>query len=381
MKMKKVFISGTGLMTPQQGISNEELVKAFNEYVDRYNQIHQSEIRAGELARLEHSSEAFIKKASGITHRYVLNKSGILDASLMQPVLDERKDSEISYQAEMSLTAAHEALDRARVQPHTIDQVIVACSNFERPYPAIAIEIQQEIGAQGSAYDMNVACSSATFAIQNAVATLQAGLAKRILVVNPEICSGHLEFRDRDCHFIFGDAATAMVLESEDALDFDAHQNRSRIFEVLSTQLQTSFSNSIRNNSGFLDRTYDSASDQRSKLFRQEGRKVFKEVVPMVSQHIIQHLEKVGLQPEQLSRMWLHQANLNMNQLIAKKILGREATPEEAPIILDEYANTSSAGSIIAFHSHQDNLKKDEVGIISSFGAGYSVGSILVKRC
>ena len=69
-----------------------------------------------------------------------------------------------------------------------------------------------------------------------------------------------------------------------------------------------------------------------------------------------------------------------MNQLIAKGVLGRVPDADEAPIILDEFANTSSAGSIIAFHRHRDDLAVGDLGVICSFGAGYSVGSVLVRR-
>jgi len=84
------------------------------------------------------------------------------------------------------------------------------------------------------------------------------------------------------------------------------------------------------------------------KLFIQEGRKVFREVCPKVAELIGEHLEANDLQPSDVKRFWLHQANLKMNQLIAKGVLGRVADDKEAPVILDEYANTSSAGSVIA---------------------------------
>ncbi len=64
-----------------------------------------------------------------------------------------------------------------------------------------------------------------------------------------------------------------------------------------------------------------------------------------------------------------------------RRVLGREPLPEETPVILDTYANTSSAGSIIAFHQFRDDLARGERGVICSFGAGYSVGSLVVERC
>ena len=112
----------------------------------------------------------------------------------------------------------------------------------------------------------------------------------------------------------------------------------------------------------------------------QEGRKVFKEVVPMVAELITSHLAENGVAPVQLKRMWLHQANLNMNELIARRVLGRDPVPGEAPNILDEYANTSSAGSVIAFHKYSSDLKAGDIGLLCSFGAGYSAGSVILKK-
>ncbi len=92
-----------------------------------------------------------------------------------------------------------------------------AASNMQRAYPAMAIEVQQALGIEGFAFDMNVACSSATFGIKTAADFIATGSAEAVLMVNPEICSGHLNFRDRDSHFIFGDVATAVIVERADA--------------------------------------------------------------------------------------------------------------------------------------------------------------------
>jgi beta-ketodecanoyl-[acyl-carrier-protein] synthase len=245
---------------------------------------------------------------------------------------------------------------------------------MERAYPAVAIEIQQSLGAGGFGFDMNVACSSATFGIQAASDMVRSGSVRCAIVVNPEITSGHLEWRDRDCHFIFGDVATAVVIERAE----DAQGDH---FIVHSTRCATQFSNNIRNNNGFLRRTRpDGVADRRDMQFMQNGRKVFKEVVPMVSAHILSHMEEEGRSAEQLSRMWLHQANKGMNDFIGKKVLGRVPEEGEQPNILQDYANTSSAGSIIAFSKYSDDMAKGDIGLICSFGAGYSVGSVIVEK-
>lgn len=370
----KIIISGTGLFTPPYAISNEELVASFNAFVDKTNAAHADAIARGEMEPLEHSSAGFIEKASGIKSRYVMEKDHILDPDIMTPYLPERPNDQISILAEMGVTAATQAMEQAGKKASDIDAVLVACSNLQRAYPAMAIEVQQALGIDGFGFDMNVACSSATFGIQAASDMIRAGHARSILVVNPEICSGHLNFRDRDSHFIFGDVATATVVEKPETFQ------GTQAFEIVGTKLKTMFSNNIRNNFGFLNRAAPEGIGAWDKLFVQEGRKVFKDVVPWVSELIVEHLGDLGVSPVQLKRMWLHQANLNMNELIAKRVLGREASREEAPVILDEYANTSSAGTIICFHKYRDDFVPGETGIICSFGAGYSAGSVVVKR-
>lgn len=369
-----VVISGTGLYTPSNSISNEELVASFNAYVQAFNADNAAAIERGEVEALAESSVAFIEKASGIKSRFVVDKAGILDPQRMVPRIPERSNDEWGILCEMAVGAAREALERAGRTAADIDGVIVACSNLQRAYPAVAIEVQAALGIQGYGYDMNVACSSATFGIQAAVTAIQTGQARAILMVNPEICTGHLNFRDRDSHFIFGDAATAVILERADKAT-SKHQ-----FEVVGTKLLTQFSNNIRNNFGFLNRAAEEGIGARDKLFVQEGRKVFKDVCPMVAELIAAHLQENDIDVTQVKRFWLHQANLNMNLLIARKLLGRDAEPQEAPVILDTHANTSSAGSVIAFHKHQDDLPSGSLGVLSSFGAGYSIGSVILRK-
>jgi len=372
--MPDIVISGTGLYTPPESISNEELVHSFNAYVAIFNTENADEIAAGAVLPMQPSSAEFVEKASGIKSRYVMNKGGIVDPKRLIPSLPERPNEAQSIQCEMAVAAALEAMRQADKSAADIDAVIVAASNMQRPYPAIAIEIQDALGIKGYGFDMNVACSSATFGIQQARDAVSTGSARCVLMVNPEICSGHLNFRDRDSHFIFGDVCTAVIVESVTTAT-SAEQ-----YVIVDSKLQTIYSNNIRNNFGFLNRADESGEDAPDKLFMQEGRKVFKEVCPAVAAQISTQLQALQITPDQIKRLWLHQANLSMNQLISRRVLGRDATAEEAPTILDEYANTSSAGSIIAFHKHCRDLKSGDLGVLCSFGAGYSIGSVILKK-
>jgi beta-ketodecanoyl-[acyl-carrier-protein] synthase len=384
--MNNAVIAATGLFTPEQSISNAELVAAYNAYAERFNADHAAEILEGDVAALTPSSVEFIEKASGIKSRFVLDKAGVLDPARMLPHIPERSNDELSVLAEMAVKAARDAIAAWGKPVSEIGAVLCAASNMQRPYPAMAIEIQQALGVDGFAFDMNVACSSATFGIKTAADFIASGSVKAVLMVNPEVCSAHLNFKDRDSHFIFGDVATAVIVEAAD-------QAGPGGWDILGTRLKTVMSNNIRNNFGFLNnaaRTTEVLDGEapsgevtgagNDKMFVQQGRKVFKDVVPMVSDMIVAHAADLGIDPTTLKRMWLHQANINMNQFIGRKVLGREPEPHENVIILDDYANTSSAGSIIAFHLHQEGFGPGDTGLICSFGAGYSAGTVFVRK-
>jgi len=366
-------IAATGLFTPEQSISNAELVEAYNTWAERWNAAHAGQIAEGDVAALTPSSAEFIEKASGIKSRFVLDKVGVLDPDRMAPSIPERSNDELSIMAEMAVKAARQAIEAWGKPVSEIGAVLCAASNMPRPYPALAVEVQQALGIEGFGFDMNVACSSATFGIKTAADFIASGSVKAVLMVNPEVCSAHLNFTDRDSHFIFGDVATAVIVESSGTAGRGG-------WDILGTRLKTVFSNNIRNNFGFLNNAAPGGIGKPDKLFVQQGRKVFRDVVPMVSDMIVNHAGDLGLDPQALKRLWLHQANINMNAMIGRKVLGRDPTDAENVIILDDYANTSSAGSIIAFHLHHDGFAAGETGLICSFGAGYSAGTVFVRK-
>ena len=372
---QQVVISGSGLWTPDFSISNEELVSAYNAYADKFNSENAKAIETGMLEAKPHSSAEFIEKASGIKSRYVYVKDGVLDVNRMRPAISERADTDLSHQAEVALKAAKDALKSANKSASDVDAVIVSCAYTQRAYPAIAIEVQKELGIEGFGFDMLVACSAATFGVHRAYEMVAAGTAKCVLVINPELTSPQINYADRDSHFIFGDVATAMVVEPAQSATSE-HQ-----FEILSTKAITSFSSNIRSNFGYMSRTFDTDPYGEDKLFHQQGRKVFKEVCPMAAEHISEHLNRHALTSGDVRRWWLHQANINMNTLICKKLLGDVASADQAPIVLDRYANTASAGSIIAFNLHHKDMQTGDYGVLCSFGAGYSIGSLVLRKC
>ena len=370
--MHNIYIAGTGIWHPEEKVSNNEIVNSYNSYVEKFNQENKLDIENGSIDAMELSSAEFIEKASGIKSRYVIDKEGILDVNRMMPRVKNEHPDRLSIHAEVGIKAAKKAMDQANVEPNEIDAVIVGTSHAARNYPAVAIEIQQELGISGYGYDMLVGCSSTTFAINNAYSDIASGLANTILVINPEVSTPFVNFTHRDKHFIFGDGCAATVVQRD--------STSSKAFRIIDRKLHTQFSNNIRSNYSYLNRAAVDSKNNEDLLFHQNGRGVFKDVCPLVASLISEQLQKNNISPKEISKFWLHQANGKMIRLITSKILGTDDFDENiTPMPITEFGNLASVGSLFAFNLNND-LKTGQKGVICSFGAGYSVCSIIVEK-
>lgn len=356
-------ITGAGVWHPEHILTNEELCIAFNEYVRRAN-------AAGANPPLQESTPEFVLKASGIHRRYIVDKTGVLDPERMCPNVPDRPDDQLSVQAEFAVNAIERALAAAGRVGEDVDMVVCSTSMLQRAYPAMAIEIQNAIRARGLGFDLTLGCASVIAGLQVATTSVQAGMANCAVVVSPELMSGHNNWRSRDGHFLFGDASVALVIEKA----------RPGAWEILSLRTMSKYSTNIRNNFGFLNRFDPKTQHADDKLFYQAGRRVYKDVIPMAATFIGEHVASHGLAPSEVSRYWLHQANKNMNDLIATRLLGHEPSSTEAPVIIDTYGNTASAGAAIAFTEHNADLPTGAYGLLAAFGAGYSIGSVMLQK-
>ena len=371
--MTRVCVGGIGVEIPEASISNEELVDSFNAWVDMENPKRE----ARGLSPLAKSDAGFIEHASGIKRRHVYERDGILDPNRMAPIIPARADDELSVMAEFGAAAARKALDQAGVQARDVDLVICASAHHQRPYPAIAIEIQKALGTSGAGFDMGLGCSSALAGLHVATNLVRSGAHRRVLVVTPELITAHLNFRDRQTHFIFGDASVAVLIEA-----LGAREERPGHFEIVDTRSWTQFSNNIRTNFGFMSRL---AQDDPSylamegNLIKQNGNKVFKDVTVAGHKFIVDFLAEHGHTPQTMRRFWLHQANARMNAMILKLAFGGEVGQDRAPTVLDRLGNTAAAGAIVALEENHRDMQPGEHGLLCAFGAGYSIGGALLR--
>lgn len=372
--LTRVALSGIGVEIPEQKITNAELVASYNAWIDAENQ---GRVAQG-LEPLSKSDDDFIVYASGVRSRHVYDREGILDPTRMAPRIPARHDDDLSVEAEFGLKAAVKALANAGVSPESVDLIICSASHHQRPYPAIAIEIQKALGTSGAAFDMGLGCSSAGAAIHVATSFVRAGAHKRVLVVTPELITGHLNFRDRQTHFIFGDAAVGIVVEAMGDTD-----QRPGQFEIVDTRTWTQFSNNIRTNLGYLTRTGQENPyllDMEGNMIKQVGQKVFKEVTHAAHRFISTFLADHGMTPQDVRRFWLHQANGRMNAMIMRLALGYDADQDRAPTVLERLGNTAGAGAVIALAENSEDMKPGDLGLLCAFGAGYSIASALIRR-
>jgi beta-ketodecanoyl-[acyl-carrier-protein] synthase len=230
-KVDSVVISGTGLFTPEHVISNEELVAAYNAWANKYNDDHAANIRQGEIEAKPLSSSEFIVKASGIRQRFAYIKDGILDIDRMRPRIPERSEAEL-------VRSGGDGRPCGPGRPYRTPANRLPTSMLWWSPAPIPSDPTQPLPSRsrmpweidGFAFDMLVACSAATFALHRAYEMIVAGTARCVLLINPELTSPQVNYQDRDSHFIFGDVATATIVERMDTC------TASQSYEILSTR-------------------------------------------------------------------------------------------------------------------------------------------------
>lgn len=370
--MRDCVIRSVGWHAPEESISNAELVKVFNTWAEGWNAENADAIARGEVEPKPLSSEDFIVSASGIRNRHVIDKPGLMDLNRMRPRLPHRPKEEMSVQAEFALLSAKKALAKANRTAADVDGVIVASSAQQRNFPAVATEIQSALGINGFSFDMTMACASAIYGMQLARDMIRSGSADAILICCPEIMSAINHYRRREVHFIFGDASAAVLLERGD--------REAGGWEVLGTRLENAYSNALRSDFGFLNHTEFEEGDNFEPFVDQDGHRVFRDVIPMASGVGSALIADLGLKPADVRRAWLHQANIRIVQMVAKRVLEREPDADAAPIILDEYGNTSSSSVLMTFDLNSNDMKPGERGLMCAFGAGYGCGAAVIQK-
>lgn len=299
-----------------------------------------------DLSKMVDTSDSWIYERTGIKSRRIA-------------AADETASS-------MAENASREAIERAGIDPQTIDMIIVATGTPDRVYPSTACLLQQRLGIQNCVgFDIQAACSGSIFAISMADQYIKTGFSKTVLVVGSEICSRIVDWTDRTTCILFGDGAGAVLLSASEQPG------------ILSTH--------IHSDGGYEDLLYcpnpQVATDaQKSEpgFISMRGNEVFKVAVNTLGRIVDETLAANGLSQDAIDWLVPHQANTRIIAATAKKL---GMTMDQVILTLETHGNTSSASLLLAFHEgvRDGRIKPGHTILMEAFGAGFTWGSALIQ--
>lgn len=269
----------------------------------------------------------------------------------------------------MATHAAEAALENAGITADELDMIIVATVSADTYVPSTSCQVQGAIGAiRATCFDLNAACSGFLFAMNTAYAYIEMGMAKTILIIGAETLSRDVDWSDRSSCILFGDGAGAAIMRQEEgkggliASVTGSDGSQGDVLTCKGRGIQNPFHQSKR----------------RKDYLRMEGQAVFRFAVTMVPRCIKQILKKTGYDTEDIKFFVLHQANVRILELIAKRL---KVDIDKFPMNLDHYGNTSSASiPILLDELNRNNLLEpgDKI-VLSGFGGGLTWGAVLIE--
>lgn len=269
----------------------------------------------------------------------------------------------------MATHAAGAALENAGITADELDMIIVATVSADTYVPSTSCQVQGVIGAiRATCFDLNAACSGFLFAMNTAYAYIEMGMAKTILIIGAETLSREVDWSDRSSCILFGDGAGAAIMRQEEgkggliASVTGSDGSQGDVLTCKGRGIQNPFHQSKR----------------KKDYLRMEGQAVFRFAVTMVPRCIKQILKKTGYDTEDIKFFVLHQANVRILELIAKRL---KVDIDKFPMNLDRYGNTSSASiPILLDELNRNNLLEpgDKI-VLSGFGGGLTWGAVLIE--
>ena len=325
---RRVKVTGAGMYVPKSRLTNEDLEK------------------------LVETSDSWIRERTGITERRIA------------------KDGEAN--SDLSAKAIEDAFKGEKFNPEEIDLIIVATVTPDMMFPSTACMIQQKIGAKNAwGFDLSGACSGFLYALTTGAQFIQTGAYRKVLVVGTDVMSSILNFEDRTTCVLFGDGSGAVVLEP-------ASDQQEGIIDFILRSDGSGGKFLFMPGGGSLHPASYETIDKKMHYVHQDGRNVFRFAVKLMTQVSEQILERNGYTTDDISLFIPHQANLRIIQSAVERLNLR---PEQVAINIDRYANTTAATIPISLTEvyRQGRIKKGDLLLMASFGAGFTWGSVLMR--
>lgn len=304
-----------------------------------------------DLSKMVETNDEWIRERTGIRERRILEEG--------------RSTSDLCAEA------AKSALKAAEIEARDVDCIIVATISPDMPMPAVAVTVQQKIGAGAcAAFDISAACAGFIYGLSLADAFVKTGQFKRVLVIGVEVLSRLVDWTDRNTCVLFGDGAGAVVVvpSSDDR-------------GILSTHIFADGSGMPYLNipgGGSMEPTSAKTVEQKRHFVKMNGKPVFTNAVKNISSASMTALEHNKVTGEDLDWVVAHQANLRILEAVAERT---HIPLSKFYLNIHKYGNTSSASIPIALDEavREGKIKANDLILMSALGAGLSWGSALVR--
>jgi 3-oxoacyl-[acyl-carrier-protein] synthase-3 len=298
------------------------------------------------------------------TDEWILQRTGIRERHIVDPGVAT---------SDLGKEAALRAIARAGLTPDDIGVIVVGTVTPDMMFPSTACLIQHKIGARRAwGFDLSAACSAFTYSLTTASQILASGGHEHALVVGADVMSSIIDYKDRATCVLFGDGAGAVVLSRVDdrdasgILDYE-HEIDGGGGDALCMPA-----------GGSLRPASHETIDERLHFVKQDGQAVFKFAVRKTEEIARRILERNGLAPADLDLFVSHQANRRIIQSATEKL---GVAPEKVIINIERFGNTTAATIPLALNDAMcsGRLKKGNLVLLASVGAGFTVGAVLVR--
>jgi 3-oxoacyl-[acyl-carrier-protein] synthase-3 len=305
-----------------------------------------------DLEKMVETSDQWITERTGIRERHIVDK-GVATSDL-------------------AVEAAKKALAQRGIDPSDLDAILVGTVTPDMFFPSTACLVQNKLGAKGVwGFDLSAACSAFLYALQVGTQFVATGAHKRVMVIGADVMSSIIDYTDRATCIIFGDGAGAVILEPSEndslgMIDF--------IHEVDGSGGCSLY----MPGGGSLNPSTHETVDQKMHYVHQDGQAVFKFAVRKQTELCEKILERNGIKASDIDVFVAHQANKRIINATADRLGLR---PESVVINIDRYGNTTAGTIPLAMDTarQEGRLKKGDLVLLASVGAGFTVGATLLR--
>lgn len=325
---QSVIITGTGSYTPANVLTNDDMSKIVD------------------------TSDEWIRTRSGISERCFA--------------------AEGEATSDMAVAAAEKAILAAGIDRKDIDLIIVATMTPDMPFPSTACILQSKLGLGNiAAFDIQAACSGFIYALNTGCNMLRSGAYKKALIIGAEKMSSILDFKDRATCVLFGDAASAIIIEATD---------RAEVGVLGSITGSDGSDPSLLHQpaGGSKIPSSHESIDARQHFIKMNGKEIFKQAVRVMGQVSNDILEQYSLKADQIDLVIPHQANMRIIESLAKRM---KLPMEKFHNNLDRFGNTSAASIGLALDEayQKGRIQSGDLILLVAFGAGLTWGASLIK--